>query len=139
ATDSRRTSRSWRSCWATATAQRTCFATACTSAPGFGSSLSRSPARKQQRVPSGWRTRTTLTQTDPAPSAGRAMSRRSQLILLAIGVGAFVLLVYQAGPAMLLHQIRDSGVVLVPVILVYALVYVFNSEAWRLVMHERPP
>lgn len=67
------------------------------------------------------------------------MSRRSQLILFAVGIGAFVLLVYQAGPGMLLQQIRDSGMVLIPVILIYGLVYLLNSEAWRLVMHDRPP
>lgn len=67
------------------------------------------------------------------------MTRRAQLTLLAVGVAAFGLLVWQAGPATLLAQIRQSGWVVVPTILVYGMVYLFNSEAWRLTMHERPP
>ena len=67
------------------------------------------------------------------------MSRRTQLALLLVGVAAFVLLVHQAGPAVLLQQVRGAGWVLLPVILVFGLVYLCNSESWRLTMHERPP
>ena len=67
------------------------------------------------------------------------MSRRAQLALLAVGVAAFGLLVWQAGPATLLEQIRQSGWVVLPAVLVYGVVYLFNSEAWRLTMHVRPP
>lgn len=67
------------------------------------------------------------------------MSRRGQLLLFAAGIAAFSLLVWQAGPAALLQQVRQSGWVVLPSILVYAVVYALGSEAWRLTMHERPP
>lgn len=67
------------------------------------------------------------------------MRRRTQFGFLLLGIAAFVLLVDQAGPAQLLAQVRQSWPVLLPIVLIYGVVYLASSEAWRLTMHDRPP
>lgn len=67
------------------------------------------------------------------------MSRRLHFVFLAVGVIAFALLIWRVGPLQLLEDIRRAGWVLLPVVLVYAAVYLGSSEAWRLTMPIRPP
>src|SRR5690606_23806135 len=73
------------------------------------------------------------------PTPQRPVRRRTQFGFLLLGIAAFVLLVDQAGPAQLLAQVRQSWPVLLPIVLIYGVVYLASSEAWRLTMHDRPP
>ena len=63
-----------------------------------------------------------------------------------VRVGAFVLgavvltiLVIQSGPAVLLARLSADGWVVGPLVLLWAVVYAFNTRAWQLLVPKRPP
>ncbi|MFL5576938.1 MAG: lysylphosphatidylglycerol synthase transmembrane domain-containing protein [Gemmatimonadaceae bacterium] len=60
------------------------------------------------------------------------MSRRLQLAFFVCGLALFVFLVARAGPGALLTQLRRTGWAFVPIVLVWAGVYLTNTVAWRL-------
>jgi hypothetical protein len=73
------------------------------------------------------------------PVRATSARRRTHAIFLLAGIAGFVVVVWRTGPSRLVAEVRGAGWVLVPVVLIYALVYFAGSEAWRLTMHERPP
>jgi len=64
------------------------------------------------------------------------MSRRVHLGFLLLGLAAFAVMVWRAGPARLVAEVGAAGWALVPIVLVYALVYLASAEAWRLTMGD---
>jgi len=61
------------------------------------------------------------------------MSRRVQLIFFAIGLAFFAWLIMRTGPQTILTQLARTGWVFIPIVLVYGVVYVTNTIAWRVI------
>jgi uncharacterized protein (TIRG00374 family) len=61
------------------------------------------------------------------------MSRRVQLIFFAIGLALFAWLIVRTGPQTILTQLARTGWVFIPIVLVYGVVYVMNTIAWRII------
>ena len=66
------------------------------------------------------------------------MSRKAQLLFFAVGAFALTVLMVRAGPNQLLQDVRDAGWTVPMIVVVYGVVYVLNTIAWRLTMIERP-
>jgi uncharacterized protein (TIRG00374 family) len=62
------------------------------------------------------------------------MSRRIQLLFFVAGLVFFTYLVIHTGAHEILANLRTAGWVLVPIALVWAVVYVINTWTWRLLM-----
>jgi uncharacterized protein (TIRG00374 family) len=68
----------------------------------------------------------------------RGASRHLQLLFFAAGAIALAILVARTGPAQLLADVRQAGWAVPAIVLVYGVVYVLNTAAWRLTMIEPP-
>jgi uncharacterized protein (TIRG00374 family) len=64
--------------------------------------------------------------------------RRLQLILFAVGTALFVYLVRSIGLRQLWENARTTGWMIVPILLLYGLVFVCNAAALRLVLRTEP-
>src|SRR5258708_28817060 len=73
-----------------------------------------------------------------ASPIGDPRGRRLQLILFVVGATLFVYLVRRIGLGRLWDSARATGWMLVPIFLLYGLVFVCNAAALRLVLHEEP-
>jgi len=62
------------------------------------------------------------------------MSRKSKIILLLVGIAIFTYLVLDFGIDNILTNFHKTGWYFVPVIGVWAFVYLFNAFAWRLII-----
>lgn len=58
------------------------------------------------------------------------MSRRVQLVFFALGLAFFAWLVERIGPQLLVAELARTGWVFLPIVLVWAVVYVTNTIAW---------
>lgn len=69
------------------------------------------------------------------------MSRRLRLALFAIGLGLAIAVINRTGVAGLEDRLAQAGWVLIPVALVYALVYSLNTRAWQITLEPEadPP
>ena len=64
------------------------------------------------------------------------MSRATRLALFLVGAGLVALLVWKSGPARLLEGLRESAWVIVALVPLWALVFLLNAIAWRLLTSE---
>ena len=67
--------------------------------------------------------------------------RRLQIALFVVGASVFAYLVARIGVGQLLSDAGHTGLMFVPIVLLYALVYACSALAWQLTMEEfkRPP
>ncbi|OLD76183.1 MAG: hypothetical protein AUI33_05035 [Ignavibacteria bacterium 13_1_40CM_2_61_4] len=72
----------------------------------------------------------------PAPPAPPALPRRLQLALFLVGAAVFGYLVAQIGVGQLVSDAGRTGFMLVPIVLLYALVYACSALAWQLTMGD---
>lgn len=66
------------------------------------------------------------------------MTARLRALLFLLGTALFVFLLLHTGPGRLLHNLRQTGWILVPIVLVYGGVYACNALACWLVMADEP-
>ncbi len=66
------------------------------------------------------------------------MSRKVQLLLFLCGSAIFVYLISRIGLAQLAADAAQTGWMFVPILLLYALVYLCNTAAWWLIMADEP-
>lgn len=64
------------------------------------------------------------------------MSKKSKIILLLIGISVFTYLVMDFGIDNILTNLRKTGWYFIPVIGVWGFVYLFNTFAWRSIIHN---
>ncbi|NCQ19188.1 MAG: hypothetical protein COZ80_05530 [Ignavibacteria bacterium CG_4_8_14_3_um_filter_37_9] len=62
------------------------------------------------------------------------MSRKSKIILFAVGIAIFTYLVLDFGLNNVLINLRKTGWYFIPVIGIWAFVYLFNAFSWRLII-----
>ncbi len=67
------------------------------------------------------------------------MSRKSKIILFLVGIIIFIYLVLDFGIENILINLQKTGWYFVPVIGVWAFVYLFNAFAWRLIIGNCKP
>src|SRR3989475_6850700 len=69
------------------------------------------------------------------------MNRPLQIALFALGASVFGYLVARIGAGQLLSDAGRTGLMFVPIVLLYALVYACSALAWQLTMEDfkRPP
>jgi uncharacterized protein (TIRG00374 family) len=63
---------------------------------------------------------------------------RVRLLLFLVGLGLAGLVIHQVGVAILLAHLASTGWLLLPVSLVWAVVYFINSSAWRTLLSTEP-
>ncbi|MEO8029201.1 MAG: lysylphosphatidylglycerol synthase transmembrane domain-containing protein [Gemmatimonadota bacterium] len=66
------------------------------------------------------------------------MSTRIRILALALGLSLFALLIYRLGLDTLLDNLRHSGWVLAPVMLLWLGTYCCNAFSWRLIISGEP-
>lgn len=66
------------------------------------------------------------------------MSRGVRLLLFLAGAGIFAWLVASVGIRQLLADAASTGWMFVPIVLLFAVVYVFSAGAWQLIMADEP-
>src|SRR5207302_10311057 len=66
------------------------------------------------------------------------VSRRTQLILFVVGAAVFGWLVSQIGMNQLWSDAKRTGWMAVPIIFLFAVVYLFNAAAWHVMMIDEP-
>ncbi len=67
------------------------------------------------------------------------MSRKFKIILFAVGIAIFTFLVLDFGLDNILNNLQRTGWYFIPVIGVWAFVYLFNAFAWRLIIGNGTP
>lgn len=67
------------------------------------------------------------------------MSRKSKIILFLVGIGIFAYLVFDFGLNNILINLTKTGWYFIPVIGIWAFVYLFNAFAWRLIIGNGKP
>jgi len=66
------------------------------------------------------------------------VSRRAQLILFVVGAAVFAWLVGQIGLHRLWADAQRTGWMAVPIVFLFAVVYLFNAAAWHVMMIDEP-
>ena len=72
------------------------------------------------------------------PIESRGVSRKGQLVFFTAGLIALSVLIARSDPKQLVADVRDAGWAVPAIVLVYGIVYVFNTIAWKLTMIEPP-
>jgi uncharacterized protein (TIRG00374 family) len=70
------------------------------------------------------------------------MTRRTRLLLFVVGAGMFAWLIGRVGVSRLVADARATGWMIVPIVLLFTVVYACSAQAWQLVMADesnRPP
>ncbi len=67
------------------------------------------------------------------------MSKKSKIILFVVGIAIFIYLVLDFGLDNILLNLQKTGWYFIPVIGVWAIVYLFNAVAWKLIIGDGEP
>jgi uncharacterized protein (TIRG00374 family) len=66
------------------------------------------------------------------------MSPRLRKLAFAIGLALFALFIFRVGPAELLANARRTGLMLFPIVGLWAVVYSLSTASWRLILADEP-
>jgi uncharacterized protein (TIRG00374 family) len=70
----------------------------------------------------------------PSPSRGKGISRRLQVLVFVFGVAAFTVIVARTGVHEIAIKVYQARWVLLPIVLLWGVVYLCNTIAWQLLI-----